>query len=96
MRTFEHGNWSNGSQCPICGTADDTEVMLIGILGTEEGNNMQAAQVHTKCLQENLRLKTSLILPLSRSETDSSKGIIYAICAFEHTKQSPDEIIPKS
>lgn len=55
MRTFEH--FSKGNHiCPICGTDDDKETMLIGIIGTEEGKNIQAAQVHTQCLQEGMML----------------------------------------
>lgn len=51
MRTFPHFNPSSDSLCPICGTNDDEETVLIPIAGTQDGNNCQAVQVHTKCLQ---------------------------------------------
>jgi hypothetical protein len=37
-------------KCPICGTSDDKEVVLIGIDGTEEGNNIKAEQIHLECI----------------------------------------------
>ena len=49
MRTFEHPNLDN-FKCPICGTSDDKEVVLIGIDGTESGNNIEAKQFHMDCL----------------------------------------------
>jgi len=55
MRIFKTGNWSEeGEACPICGTKDKGQVVLVGIDGTENGNNIEAKQVHVKCL--NLRL----------------------------------------
>ncbi len=50
MSTFEHFNSAGDSVCPVCGTKDDKEIVLIPIDGTEDGNNMQAIQVHTDCL----------------------------------------------
>jgi len=50
MRVFEHPNMINFN-CPICGANDDDPVVLIGIYGTQEGGNIQAAQVHLKCLE---------------------------------------------
>ena len=52
MRTFEHFN--SKVPCPICGTTDDKETILIGIVGTQEGFNIQAVQVHTACLEQNI------------------------------------------
>lgn len=54
MRIFAHGNWSNKDICPICKTNTDKKVILVGIEGTEEHNNIQAVQVHVDCL-DNLR-----------------------------------------
>jgi len=48
MRTFKE--FPKGSECPICGTNDNKESTLIGIIGTEDGNNMQAAVFHTDCI----------------------------------------------
>lgn len=50
MRVFEHANLSAKQTCPICKEAVDKPVVLIGIVGTEEGHNMQAVQVHLDCL----------------------------------------------
>lgn len=41
-------------ECPICGQKHTGDGMLIGIDGTEEGNNIEAELVHVDCL--NLRL----------------------------------------
>lgn len=48
MRVFEHPNMS-GFLCPICKTAADQPVVLVGIPGTEEGRIQQASQVHKEC-----------------------------------------------
>jgi hypothetical protein len=53
MRTFEHFTQGHHS-CPICGTDNDKETILIPIEGTQEGSNMEALQVHTECLQNGL------------------------------------------
>lgn len=50
MRVFKHMNTSGKDVCPVCGTKEDKETVLIGIVGTEKGNNMQAVQVHLECL----------------------------------------------
>ena len=50
MRTFKEPNLSSGWKCPICKKDDISEVVLIGIYGTEEGHNMQAEQFHLSCL----------------------------------------------
>jgi hypothetical protein len=50
MRVFEHPNM-DGLKCPICKTNDDSPVVLIGIYGTQEGFNIEAAQFHVKCLE---------------------------------------------
>ena len=50
MKTFDHPNISNDWKCPICNTNEDKPVTLIGIVGTEEGNNMQAEQFHADCV----------------------------------------------
>lgn len=55
MRTFEHFNASHNDICPICGTDEDKETLLIPILGTEKGNIAEAIQVHVNCLMDNLR-----------------------------------------
>lgn len=52
MKVFKKMNIS-GKPCPVCGTKDLKEVVLIPIDGTSEGNNEQAIQVHLDCI--NLR-----------------------------------------
>ena len=48
MKIFEHFN--KNATCPICGTNEDAPCVLIGIVGTEKGNNQEAKAVHVKCL----------------------------------------------
>jgi hypothetical protein len=50
MRIWDHPNTSCGWACPICGTADDRPVTLIGVSGTEDGCLMQAEQYHVDCI----------------------------------------------
>lgn len=50
MRTFKKFSQSDGDVCPICGTDDDKETVLIGIVGTEDGGNIQAKQFHLECI----------------------------------------------
>lgn len=50
MRTFQEPNLSNNWQCPICKKNEKKEVVLIGIIGTESGNNIQAEQFHLDCI----------------------------------------------
>ena len=51
MMTFKEFNRSIKTDvCPVCKTQDEGEVVLLGIVGTQEGNNMQAKQFHLKCL----------------------------------------------
>lgn len=51
MKIFEHPNISGNWKCPICNTNEDKPVTLIGIQGTEDGNNMQAEQFHVDCIE---------------------------------------------
>jgi hypothetical protein len=53
-KIFEHGNWSHGDQCPICGTVDDEKVVLVAVLGTQDGYNVETIQVHLDCLLDSL------------------------------------------
>jgi hypothetical protein len=50
MRVFKHPNLIN-FKCPICGTSEDKEVVLIGKDGTEEGKIIECEQVHLECLE---------------------------------------------
>lgn len=61
MKTFKEGNWSHGTVCYVCKTADKGEVTLIGIEGTEDDGNMQAEQVHTKCIHLKLNKEHNII-----------------------------------
>jgi hypothetical protein len=68
MRIFKNGNWSQGVKCPICNTSKKGEVVLIGMEGTEDGGNIQAAQVHLDCLE----------LTIKKGE-NGNRDIIYQI-----------------
>jgi hypothetical protein len=48
IRSFDHPNMEN-FLCPVCGTKADAPVVLVPIPGTEDGNIMQAKQVHKDC-----------------------------------------------
>lgn len=50
MRAFQGPNLSNNWHCPICNTQEDKETVLIGIIGTEDNNNMEAEQFHLDCI----------------------------------------------
>ena len=50
MRSFEHPNTNGGWVCPICKTNDDKPVVLISIVGTQDGGNIQAEQFHLDCI----------------------------------------------
>lgn len=50
MRTFEKPNLSNNWKCPICGTSEEKEVVLVAIDGTQDSNNIQANQYHLGCI----------------------------------------------
>lgn len=51
MRVFKQGNWRHGAKCPICNTNKKEEVVLIGIVGTEEDNIIEGKQFHLSCLE---------------------------------------------
>ncbi len=84
MRTFKGFNSSHGAVCPICMTGDDKEIVLIPVSGTESGNNMEAIQVHTECLQREL-----MFYPQGRGLT---QPIIAAGCDPEF-KYKQDETV---
>ena len=58
MRTFKHPNITGGFSCPICGTGEDKEVVLIAISGTEHDRIAEARQYHLNCIE-----LTSIRLP---------------------------------
>jgi hypothetical protein len=49
MRIFDHPNMANFT-CPVCGTADDTPVVLVAIQRTIRGGIAEARQYHVGCL----------------------------------------------
>ena len=59
MRTFTE--FPKNVKCPICNTNKNSETMLIGKVGTEDGNNMQASPIHTDCLDLRLDEKRNFI-----------------------------------
>ena len=48
MHQFQHPNMTNFS-CPVCATSADYPVVLIAVPGTQQGNIVEAKQVHTEC-----------------------------------------------
>jgi len=46
-RTFEH--FPEGKQCPVCGTDDDGETVLLALDGTRQGNICRAKPFHLEC-----------------------------------------------
>ncbi len=50
MRVFKKPNLSGRWKCPICKTNKESEVVLIPVAGTQEGNNMEAEQFHLSCI----------------------------------------------
>lgn len=51
MRVFKGMNQETKEPCPVCGTKEDKEVVLVGKIGTQDGNIMEAVQVHLDCLE---------------------------------------------
>ncbi len=50
MRSFDHPNFGEKDSCLVCKTREDKPVVLIGVVGTEDGGNMMARQVHVACI----------------------------------------------
>lgn len=50
MNVFSHPNLSTNWTCPVCGTADDKETVLVAKHGTQERNLVQCEQIHLECL----------------------------------------------
>jgi len=50
MRVFKFNSEYN---CPICGTNEEKDCVLLPVYGTGEGNNVQALPVHLDCLADN-------------------------------------------
>ena len=50
MREFKHPNTSNKWKCTICGTNDDKPVVLVEVIGTKDGYNVEAEQIHADCI----------------------------------------------
>lgn len=46
-RTFDH--FPEDILCPVCGTNDDGQTVLVPIVGTQDGNIAQAAPTHLAC-----------------------------------------------
>ncbi len=50
-RVFKH--FPKTTICPVCGTNEDRESVLIPIVGTQEGNICQAQPFHWDCAAPN-------------------------------------------
>lgn len=62
MRVFAGFNSSNGEVCPLCNTASDEETVLIPIPGTEDGNIVEARQVHKRCYDTAIEITNQRVL----------------------------------
>ena len=51
MKVFKKFNKS-GKPCLVCGTRKIKETVLVGRDGTEDGNFMEAEQIHLECLPD--------------------------------------------
>jgi hypothetical protein len=51
MKVFKQFNTTTDEPCPICGTKDEKEVVLIAIDDEVEGHNARALQVHLDCIE---------------------------------------------
>lgn len=69
-RTFEQFPKGHGTKCPVCGTDDEGETILVPIDGTQDGGICQAQPTHTKCLM-------SEGWQLSNPSPDTGKRLIY-------------------
>ena len=69
MKVFKEFNAEGKDVCPICKTKDEKEVILIPILGTEEGGNCQALQFHLECLELSYDRRLGLIYQKIEKET---------------------------
>ena len=74
MKIFTKPNLSNNWKCPICNTSDSTEVTLIKIAGTEEGNICEAEQVHINCIDLVLYKHGKLGYYIQAIQHDDNKG----------------------
>ena len=50
MRVFKEFNQTTDDVCPVCGTNENKEVVLVIIDGTQRGNISQCKQVHLDCI----------------------------------------------
>ena len=59
--------------CPICGTSNEGECVLVGIVGTLKNHVCKSLPVHIDCLEERLWY-------------DESNGLVYAKCESKEAK----------
>jgi hypothetical protein len=64
MRVFKEFNQT--MKCPICGTVDEGEAVLIAKDGTRDGAIEEAMQVHLTCLQLRLMDHNQQVNPNAR------------------------------
>jgi len=50
MRTFEH--FPKNKICPMCGTGEDKECILIPVDDTKDGNICEVIPVHAECARK--------------------------------------------
>jgi hypothetical protein len=51
MKIFQNANIACDWECPICHKNINKPVALIRIFGTQDGNNIEAKQIHVDCIE---------------------------------------------
>jgi len=68
MRVFKNFNQFSKKPCPICGTTEDKETVLIAIADTGEGWTHEALQVHLDCIELFIYPDTGIIAQKYRDD----------------------------
>lgn len=51
MRIFKGMNKEGKQVCPICKTQNDGEIVLVGIVGTQDDGIIEALPFHLECIE---------------------------------------------
>jgi len=72
MRTFEH--YPENSKCPICGTSDNKECVLVPIDGTDDEYNSEAIPTHVECILKMARYSPDAKVIYARAKMSMEHG----------------------
>lgn len=89
-RIFKNGNWT-GSQrcCPVCKKKENGDLILVPVVGTEDGNNINAVQVHVKCILDKVNFYPS------KTEDDNAVIALIADDRVMLTEDINDQQLPR-